>query len=110
MDQQYQRLAEGLETEMANALTHRDQVGAMANFHRQAVEGYDQRIVDIRAAARARIADVKAALAKLTDEYNADSHDLERQIAGIEATMLADIEVAQKFQEVSRKALEVLEK
>lgn len=110
MDQQYQRLAQGLEADMESALTHRDQVHAMANFHRRAVDGYDQRIVDIRAVARARIADVKAALAKLTEEYNADFHDLERQIAGIEATMTADIEVAQKFQEVSRQALEVLEK
>lgn len=102
-----QKLVDDLAAELALPLTPAERIEHMADFHQRKIDKYDQEIVEIRKQSRASIVELEQARKKLQIEHAADMDNIDRQISGIEGRATADIMVAQKFQEVSRHAIEV---
>lgn len=103
-----QRFIDELAAELALPLTPAERIEHMASYHQRTIDRYDQEIVEIRKQQRASITELEKARKKLQIEHAADMDSIDRQISGIEQRATADIMVAQKFQDVSRHAIEVL--
>lgn len=108
MDSIDKDLSDDLAAELAKPLTPAARLSALATFHRRTIDRYDQEIVEVRKQARANVAELEEARKKLQAEHAADMASIDRQISDIETRATGDILVAEKYQEVSRQAIEVL--